>query len=98
MPLEPLPGIASINSDDGDGCNHSSGQTGNIEHTVEAIHAILKSHYKVSRQRSVDVVRTQAVDSFLLAGSEKSLNYFTPSFVCLRRGRRFDKDTKCFVI
>jgi len=56
-------------------------QMGNIEHTVEDIHAILKSYYKVARKRFVDVVCMQAADYFLVTGSESPLRLFTPSFV-----------------
>ena len=59
----------------------SSVQMGNIEHTVEDIHAILKSYYKVARKRFVDVVCMQAADHFLVTGSESPLRLFTPSFV-----------------
>jgi len=54
---------------------------GNIEHTVEDIHVILKSYYKVARKRFVDVVCMQAADYFLVTGSESPLKLFTPSFV-----------------
>ncbi len=56
-------------------------QMGNIQHTVEDIHAILKSYYKVARKRFVDVVCMQAADHFLVTGSESPLKLFTPSFV-----------------
>ena len=59
----------------------SSVQMGNIEHTVEDIHAILKSYYKVARKRFVDVVCMQAADHFLVTGCESPLRLFTPSFV-----------------
>ncbi|KAI9810026.1 MAG: hypothetical protein M1827_006724 [Pycnora praestabilis] len=59
----------------------SSVQMGNIEHTVEDIHAILKSYYKVARKRFVDVVCMQAADHFLVTGSESPLRLLTPSFV-----------------
>ena len=59
----------------------SSIQMGNIEHTVEDIHAILKSYYEVARKRFVDVVYIQAADHFLVTGSESLLRLFTPFFV-----------------
>ena len=59
----------------------SSVQMGNLEHTVEDIHAILKSYYKVARKRFVDVVCMQAADHFLVTGSESPLRLLTPSFV-----------------
>lgn len=59
----------------------SSVPMGNLEHTVEDIHAILKSYYKVARKRFVDVVCMQAADHFLVTGSESPLRLLTPSFV-----------------
>jgi Dynamin central region/Dynamin family len=56
-------------------------QMGNIEQTVEDIHAILKSYYKVARKRFVDVVCMQAADHFLVTGPTSPLRLFTPSFV-----------------
>lgn len=56
-------------------------QIGNIENTVEDIHAILKSYYKVARKRFVDVVCMQAADYFVVSGSESPLRLFTPTFV-----------------
>lgn len=56
-------------------------QMGNKEHTVEDIHAILKSYYKVAGKRVVDVVCMQAADHFLVTGSESPLRLFTPSYV-----------------
>lgn len=35
-------------------------QMGNLQHTVEDIHAILKSYYKVARKRFIGVVCIQA--------------------------------------
>ena len=59
----------------------SSAPMGNMEHTVEDIHAILKSYYKVARKRFVDVVCMQAADHFLVTGLDSPLRLFTPSFV-----------------
>ena len=56
-------------------------QMGNLQHTVEDIHAILKSYYKVARKRFVDVVCMQAADYLLVTGPESPLRLFTPSFV-----------------
>lgn len=56
-------------------------QMGNIQHTVEDIHAILKSYYKVARKRFVDVVCMQAADHSIVSGSESPLRLFTPPFV-----------------
>ncbi len=54
---------------------------GNMDHTVEDIHAILKSYYEVAQKRFVDVVCMQAADHFLVTGPESPLRLFTPSFV-----------------
>ncbi len=59
----------------------SSVPMGNMEHTVEDIHAILESYYKVARKRFVDVVCMQAADHFLVTGPDNPLRLFTPSFV-----------------
>lgn len=59
----------------------SSVQMGNIEYTVEDIYIILKSYYKVARERFIDVVCMQAADHFLVTGSESPLRLFTPSFI-----------------
>lgn len=56
-------------------------QMGNIQHTVEDIHAILKSYYKVARKRFVDVVCMQAADHILVTGPDSPLRLFTPSYV-----------------
>jgi len=56
-------------------------QMGNLQHTVEDIHAILKSYYKVARKRFIDVVCMQAADHLLVTGSGSPLRIFTPTFV-----------------
>ena len=75
--IEPGSGVHMVNVD----TISDSIPMGNTEHTVEDIHAILKSYYKVARKRFVDVVCMQAADHFLVTGSESPLRLFTPSFV-----------------
>ncbi|KAI0132578.1 interferon-induced GTP-binding protein Mx1 [Xylariales sp. AK1849] len=53
----------------------------NSDHVREDIHDVLKSYYKVSRKRFVDVVFQQAVDHFLLIGGESPLYIFTSGLV-----------------
>lgn len=56
----------------------------NSEQTVEDIHDILKSYYKVARKRFVDNVCMQAADFHLVTGPEAPMNIFSPSWVyCL---------------
>ncbi|CAI7633127.1 unnamed protein product [Penicillium crustosum] len=52
--------------------------------TVEDIHDILKSYYKVARKRFVDNVCMQAADFYLVTGPEAPMNIFSPAWVyCL---------------
>ncbi|PYH80583.1 dynamin [Aspergillus uvarum CBS 121591] len=55
--------------------------TNNLQHTVEDIHDILKSYYKVARKRFIDNVCMQAADFYLVTGPEAPLNLFSPSWV-----------------
>jgi len=48
----------------------------NTEHVRDEIHDALKSYYKVSRKRFVDVVCQQAVDYYLLSGPQSPLRIF----------------------
>ena len=54
---------------------------GNDEHTIQELHDILHSYYKVARKRFVDNLRQQAGDHFLLSGPETPLTLFNPMFV-----------------
>lgn len=54
---------------------------GNVEHTTEEIHDILKSYYKVARKRFADNVYHQAVDHFLLTGENSPLRVFSQEWV-----------------
>jgi hypothetical protein len=53
----------------------------NTEHTVQDIHDILKSYYKVARKRFVDTVCMQGSDFYLLTGHVSPLRIFGTSFV-----------------
>ena len=54
---------------------------GNTEHTIQDLHDILQSYYKVARKRFVDALRMQAVDRFLISGPDTPLTLFSPAFV-----------------
>lgn len=54
---------------------------GNTEHTIQDLHDILQSYYKVARKRFVDALRMQAVDRFLITGPDTPLTLFSPPFV-----------------
>lgn len=53
----------------------------NADHTIRDLHDILKSYYKVTRKRFVDVVCMQAVDHYLITGPAAPVKLFSPSFV-----------------
>ncbi|KAE8147665.1 vacuolar sorting protein VPS1, dynamin [Aspergillus avenaceus] len=53
----------------------------NDEYTVQVIHDILESYYKVARKRFVDNVCVQAADYFLVTGPETPMKLFSPAFV-----------------
>ncbi|KAK2800258.1 hypothetical protein FQN51_006166 [Onygenales sp. PD_10] len=53
----------------------------NAEHTVQDLHDILKSYYKVARKRFVDSVCMQAADFHLVTGPETPIKQFSPAFV-----------------
>ena len=53
----------------------------NLEHTVEDLHDILKSYYKVARKRFVDEMCMQAADHFLVTGPQAPIKLFSPRFV-----------------
>ncbi|PYI13434.1 dynamin [Aspergillus violaceofuscus CBS 115571] len=55
--------------------------TNNLQHTVQDIHDILKSYYKVARKRFIDNVCMQAADFYLVTGLEAPMNLFSPSWV-----------------
>ena len=53
----------------------------NTAHTVQDIHDILKSYYKVARKRFVDNVCMQGAGHYLITGSNTPLKLFSPAFV-----------------
>lgn len=53
----------------------------NAEHTVQDIHDILVSYYKVARKRFVDTVCMQGSDFHLLTGADSPLRIFGTAFV-----------------
>ena len=53
----------------------------NAEQVREYMHDVLKSYYKVSRKRFVDVVYQQSINYFLLKGPGSPLHIFTTSMV-----------------
>ena len=53
----------------------------NAEHTIQDVHDILKSYYKVARKRFADSLRMQAADHFLITGPDTPLTLFSPAFV-----------------
>ncbi|KAL8902671.1 MAG: hypothetical protein Q9207_004473 [Kuettlingeria erythrocarpa] len=58
------------------------GSTGsNTEHTIQDLHDILRSYYKVARKRFVDVLCMQAADYHLVKGPDAPARVFTPAFV-----------------
>ena len=58
-----------------------STNSSNIEHTVQDLHDILESYYKVARKRFVDVMCMQAADHYLVTGEDTPLKVFSPEFV-----------------
>jgi hypothetical protein len=53
----------------------------NTEHTIQDIHDILESYYKVARKRFVDTVCMQGSDFHLLTGAVSPLRIFGTAFV-----------------
>ena len=61
---------------------HQGVTTGSsLKHTVDNLHDILHSYYKLARKRFVDNVSMQAVDYFLVTGHGAPLRIFSPRFV-----------------
>ncbi|OTA63763.1 hypothetical protein K449DRAFT_33215 [Hypoxylon sp. EC38] len=61
--------------------NNLSFNMANSDYVREYMHDILKSYYKVSRKRFVDVVCQQAVNHYLLAGEGSPLKIFSTQMV-----------------
>ena len=53
----------------------------NLKHTIDDLHDIFHSYYKVARKRFVDIVCMQAADYFLLTGHDAPIKVFSPKFV-----------------
>ena len=53
----------------------------NTEHTIQDLHDILDSYYKVARKRFVDTVCMQGSDFYLLTGVDSPLRIFGTAFV-----------------
>lgn len=53
----------------------------NAEHTLQDIHDVLKSYYKVARKRFADNVCMQAADYHLVTGPVAPMGLFSPSWV-----------------
>ena len=53
----------------------------NLEHTVQDLHDILKSYYKVARKRFVDNICMQGADYHLVTGPDAPIKVFSPAFV-----------------
>jgi len=53
----------------------------NEDQTIDDLHDILKSYYKVARKRFVDVMCMQAADFHLVTGPDAPTKVFSPTFV-----------------
>lgn len=53
----------------------------NLQQTIQDIHDILKSYYKVARKRFIDNMCMQAADFYLVTGPEAPMKLFSPSWV-----------------
>ncbi|KAL8965576.1 MAG: hypothetical protein Q9183_003775 [Haloplaca sp. 2 TL-2023] len=57
------------------------GKKSNVESTIQRLHDIVRSYYKVARKRFVDNVCMQATDRQLIRGPDAAVRLFSPSFV-----------------
>lgn len=53
----------------------------NVQQTVQDIHDILKSYYKVARKRFTDNMCMQAADYYLVTGPAAPMKLFSPSWI-----------------
>lgn len=53
----------------------------NLQQTVQDIHDILKSYYKVARKRFTDNMCMQAADYYLVTGPAAPMKLFSPSWI-----------------
>ena len=61
--------------------NHGVNTGSNLQHTVDDLHDILHSYYRVARKRFVDIICMQAADYFLITGQDAPIKVFSPKFV-----------------
>jgi hypothetical protein len=52
-----------------------------MQQTVQDIHDILQSYYKVARKRFIDNMCMQAADYYLVTGPAAPMTLFSPSWV-----------------
>lgn len=64
---------------------------GNVDHTVQEIHDILRSYYRVAMKRFVDTVRMQVADHHLVTGRDSPLALFSPAFVARLAPERLEE-------
>ncbi|KAJ5381159.1 uncharacterized protein N7496_003587 [Penicillium cataractarum] len=57
---------------------HHQDHMSNFDHTVQDIHDILESYFKVARKRFVDNVCVHATDHYLLTDTESPMEFFSP--------------------
>ncbi|CAK47954.1 hypothetical protein M747DRAFT_264994 [Aspergillus niger ATCC 13496] len=60
---------------------HYQRHLSNFEHTIQALHDILQSYYKVARKRFVDNICMQAAGYHLISGPDIPMKLFSPSLV-----------------
>lgn len=60
---------------------HYQRHLSNFEHTIQALHDILQSYYKVARKRFVDNICMQAAGYHLISGPDTPMKLFSPSLV-----------------
>ncbi|CAG8902290.1 unnamed protein product [Penicillium egyptiacum] len=60
---------------------HHQDHMSNFDHTVQDIHDILESYYKVARKRFVDNVCMQATDHYLVTGPKSPMKLLSPAWV-----------------
>ena len=53
----------------------------NLEHTVQDLHDILNSYYKVARKRFVDNICMQGASHYLVTGPDAPVRVFSPGFI-----------------
>ncbi len=66
------------------------GNKSNAEQVKDDIHDILKSYYKVSRKRFVDLLCRQAIEHFLLDGSGSPLKVLNPELIATMTDTQLD--------